>query len=248
MTKVLGIIPARGGSKRLPNKNFKDICGEPLINWSIYQAEKSKLLDRFIVNTDSREIAIIARGNNADVPFLRESKLAQDKSSIYDVIFDTLERLPGYDVVALLEPTSPLRKDDDIDKAIQLLLDNYKDTDSVVSVGEIQLEDPYLAKYQNGKYIDSLLNDGTGEKTYFPYGVIYLSKVEALKKYKTFYQERTMPYFIERWQNYEIDDMCDFLCVKAIMEHAIRNNWIRINGKTETEEPAGSGPGGYRIR
>lgn len=229
--RIIAIIPARGGSKGLPGKNIKSLAGKPLISWTIEQAKKSKHIDKLIVNTDDKDIARIARKYGADVPFLRPKELAQDKSSVYDVIFHTLgwfkERGSEFDIVILLEPTSPLRKEGDIDSAIKLFLRNYNKADSLVSVGEIHLENPSITLKMDKKFIKNYMKTDFSRRqdlprAYFPYGVIYLSKTRALEKYKKFYQNRTLPYLIERWQNYEIDDIYDFLCVEAILKQILK--------------------------
>jgi CMP-N-acetylneuraminic acid synthetase len=233
--KIIAIIPARGGSKGLPKKNIRLLAGKPLIAWSIGQARKSKLIDKLVVNTDSKEIAKIAEKYGAEVPFLRPKELARDKSSIYDVIFHTLDwfkkKGSKFDMVILLEPTSPLRKEDDIDNAIKLFLKNYKRADSLVSVGEVHsdTQHPYGSMKENkAGYVKQfikhkeLFQRQQLQRAYSIYGGIYISKVAVLKKWKTFYQKRTMPYLIERWQNYEIDDICDFICVEAILKQRLK--------------------------
>lgn len=219
---ILAIIPSRSESKRLPGKNKKYILGKPLIQWTIEQAQKSKLISRLIVDTDDKDIIQLAE--NLGVEYLELPKeLTQDNASIYDVIFFELDCLKKegkeYDIVILLEPTSPIRRDGDIDGAIQILLDNYNSTDSVVSLGKIQLETPNISKVVIDDRVKPLMISQRNGDAYFPYGVIYLSKVEALRKYKTFYQERTMPYFISREQCYEINDEYDFTCVEAIIKN-----------------------------
>lgn len=229
--KIIAIIPARGGSKGLPGKNIKLLAGKPLIAWTIERAKKSKYIDELIVNTDSKEIARVAKKYGAKVPFLRPKELAQDKSSVYDVIFHTLDWFKKngseFEIVILLEPTSPLRKEKDIDNAIKLFLKNYKQADSLVSVGEIHLENPSITLKMDKKYIKNYMKTDFSRrqelsKAYFPYGVIYLSKTEALKKYGKFYQKRTLPYLIERWQNYEIDDTYDFICTEAVLKQTLK--------------------------
>ena len=228
-SKIIGIIPARGGSKGIPRKNIKPLAGKPLIAWSIEQAKKSKYLDQIVVSTDSPEIAEIARQYGAEAPFLRPAELAQDDSPTVDAIFHVLQFFDTqgehFDLVVLLEPTSPLRKEDDIDRAIELFETHADRVDSLVSLGEVHMENPYIVKQVEGGYVKPLILADSPihqrqqlPRTYFPYGVIYLSTVYALKKWKTFYQERTIPYFIERWQNYEIDDIWDFLCVEAVLQ------------------------------
>ncbi|MBI2013084.1 MAG: acylneuraminate cytidylyltransferase family protein, partial [Candidatus Colwellbacteria bacterium] len=129
-----------------------------------------------------------------------------------------------FDAVALLEPTSPLRKRSDADNAIKILLKNYSKTDAVVSLGEVHLESPYIMKKVEKGYIKPFIAEKNIQrqllpKVYFPYGVIYLCKTSILKKQKTFYPKRIMPYRVERWQNYEVDDKFDLLCVEAILKN-----------------------------
>ena len=118
---ILGIIPARGGSKGLPRKNILEMSGKPLVAWTIERAISSKYLDMVIVNTDDNEIANISVKYGAEVPFLRPEKLAGDKTPMIDVIIHTIDFLEeenkAFDYVALLEPTSPLRKIDEIGRA-----------------------------------------------------------------------------------------------------------------------------------
>ncbi|MGZ7120140.1 MAG: hypothetical protein ACXVH2_10550, partial [Methanobacterium sp.] len=126
-----------------------------------------------------------------------------------------------YDILVLLEPTSPLRKKDDIDKAINIFLkENYR-SDSLVSLGKVHLEDPVIMKKVDSglvkPFIDVNMHQSDFE-AYFPYGVIYLSKIDKLLQNKTFYQDHTVPYLIERWQNYEVDDIYDFICIESIMK------------------------------
>ena len=230
MRHVLGIIPARGGSKGLPRKNIRPLLGKPLIAWTIEQAKSSRYIDKVIVSTDDPEIAEIAEKCGAEVPFLRPKELATDDAKTIDVIMHAVNRFENegeyFDIIVLLEPTSPLRKEDDLDNSIEFFIKNIDKVDSLVSVGEVHLENPYIMKkVENGcvkpfiEIDENLYQRQQLPKIYFPYGVIYLSKTSTLKKYKTFYQERTIPYLIERWQNYEIDDVYDFTCIEAILRY-----------------------------
>ena len=226
---ILALIPARGGSKGLPRKNIKPLLGKPLIAWTIEQAKSSKYIDKVIVSTEGKEIAEISKVYGAVVPFLRPIELARDASPTSDAIIHALnwfeERGEYFDIVVLLEPTSPLRRETDLDSAIELFIENIDKVDSLVSVGEVHLENPYIMKKIEKGYVKPFIEISENfyqrqqlPNIYFPYGVVYLSKVDAFKKYKTFYQERTIPYFIERWQNYEIDDLSDFICIEAILK------------------------------
>ncbi len=229
---VLGIIPARGGSKGLPRKNVLELSGKPLIAWSIERALSSRYLDKVIVSTDDNEIAEIAEKYGAEVPFLRPKELAEDTTPTIDVVEHVIHYYENkdnkFDYIALLEPTSPLRKESDIDNAIQQLVNHENDADGLVSVGEVHLEHPSIMKKIKDIYIapfesveKSITRRQELDRVYFPYGVIYLVKTEKLLNNRTFYQERTIPYYIERWQNYEIDDIYDFKCIEAVMNHEL---------------------------
>ena len=227
--KILAIIPARGGSKGLPRKNIKLLNGKPLIAWTIEAAKKSKFLDLVFVSTDDTEIAETSKKHGASVPFLRPDELAQDSSPVSDAIIhviDTLEKQGNkFDYVALLEATSPLRRDEEIDLAISTLVDS-NESETLVSLGEVHTEHPMIVKKINNQFVTpylektkSIYQRQQADNAYFPYGVIYLSSVDSYRKNKTFYMENTLPLFIERWQNYEIDDIYDFYCVENILKH-----------------------------
>lgn len=138
--KILGIIPARGGSKSIPRKNIKELGGKPLIAWTIEAAKKSGVLDRLILTTDDSEIAEAGKGLGVEVPFMRPKELAEDKTPTLPVLQHAVEWLKeneGYvpDAVMLLQPTAPLRRPEHIQGAVELL--KQSGADSVVSVVEI---------------------------------------------------------------------------------------------------------------
>ncbi len=225
--KILAIIPARGGSKGLPKKNILELCGKPLIAWTIENALVSRYIDQIVVSTENQEIAEISKQYGAQV-VERPQELARDDSPTIDAIIQVInwfeKRREYFDIIILLEPTSPLRKEKDIDNAIELFSENIDKADSLISVGEVHLENPHITKKIENGYLRPLIEIGKNvhqrqqlPKVFFPYGVIYLALTSALTEYKTFYQERTIPYFIERWQNYEIDDIYDFICIESIL-------------------------------
>ena len=231
--KILALIPARGGSKGIPEKNIKPLLGKPLIAWTIEQAQKSKYISRVFVSTEDKKIAKIAEHYDVEVPFLRPDEFAQDNSPTSDAIFHTLDTFEKmgehYDIIIILEPTSPLRKKDDIDNAIEIYLQRSSTSESLVSVGEVQLENPYIMKIIENNYVIPFLENKQKfyqrqqlPTIYFPYGVIYLSTVKAFRECGTFYQKTTIPYKIERWQNYEIDDIYDFYCVETILKEKLK--------------------------
>jgi CMP-N-acetylneuraminic acid synthetase len=131
-----------------------------------------------------------------------------------------------FDYIVLLEPTSPLRKKEDIKKIIEKIVDN-PDADGLITLGEVHMEHPMIVKKINNAgrlmpYIENVTKISQrqqADKAYFPYGVAYVIKTEVFAKEKTFYTENVITYLIERWQNYEIDDIYDFLCIEAILNN-----------------------------
>jgi len=158
MTKILALIPARGGSKGIPRKNIRSFAGFPLVAWSIAAAKQASLVTRVIVSTDDPEIAEVAREYGAEAPFLRPAELAQDHSTdlpVFEHVLKWLEDVEGYrpDVVVQLRPTSPLRPPGMVDEAVGILL-SHADSDSVRGVVRAAqnpykmwqfAEDPYSA-------------------------------------------------------------------------------------------------------
>lgn len=137
--KILGLIPARGGSKGIPNKNIIDLNGKPLIEYSIAAANHSQYLSNVVVSTDSAEIADIAQDLGANVPFMRPVELSGDSSSAVEVIKHAIDYFKttghSFDYIVYLQPTSPLRTKNDIDSSIDIML--RSDADSLVSVVDV---------------------------------------------------------------------------------------------------------------
>lgn len=227
---VLAIIPARGGSKGLPGKNIKTLCGKPLIAWSIEAGLGSQYIDEVMVTTDSEEIANVAREFGASVPFLRPAELATDTATSIDAVkhvidFYERELHKKFDYIVLLEPTSPLREKNDLDlmiEKIRLIDDEY---DAIVSLGEVH-EHPSIMKKIVGNAIEPYVKDlvmetrrQDNEVAYFPYGVGYIVKIKTLLEEKTFYPKRTTHHLIKRHQCLEIDDIYDFLAIENIMQY-----------------------------
>ena len=228
--RVIAIIPARGGSKGLPGKNTRMVCGKPLIAWSIEKAKKSSYLDVILVSTDSPEIADVARRHGAAVPFMRPAELATDHASTHDVIEHALAQCRTADsgeflYTVLLEPTSPLREDDDVDRMLETLNARAEEFDAIVSVGQVT-EHPSIMKRLVGEGIEPFCPElvqttrrQDNAPAYFPFGVAYIAKTLTLLEEGTFYTQRCMSYPIKRYQNYEIDDIYDMLCVESVMKY-----------------------------
>ena len=225
--RLLALILARGGSKRLPAKNIRPLAGKPLIAWSIAAARACPAIHDVVVSTDDQAIAQAAREHGARVPFLRPPALAADTSTSADAALhalDFLAREEGaeFDAVILLEPTSPLRASTDLPGVADLLARRWDECDAVVSVGRVQLEQPAVMKRMDADgHLAPWAEPGAGEPpvAWFPYGVAYAVKTEALRRHRTFYPPRVLGYTIQRWQNYEVDDLFDFLCIEAVVQH-----------------------------
>lgn len=172
--KVLALIPARGGSKRIPGKNIKELAGKPLLVYTIGQAKASKYIDRLVVSTDEEEIAKVAKEYSAEVPFMRPAELAGDDVTDFPVFLHALEWLrdkEGYrpDIVVQLRPTHPLRKPEHIDRAIELLVE-HPEADSVRTVKEPD-QTPYkMYKIGENGFLEPLLPlPGVSESFNFPH-------------------------------------------------------------------------------
>jgi len=211
---VLAIIPARGGSKGIPRKNIRTLCGKPLIVWTIQAAMQSEVIDKVIVSTEDSEIAELAKEYGADVPFLRPKELARDESTGMDPVFHALELLKDYKWVFLLQPTSPLRTVEDIDNIFKICSENnYSSSTSVSAVNKhpdwmFELgPGNNLVKYSTTKLVE-IRQDL--KKLYQLNGALYLAKVEWLKKHKHFVTKDTIAYIMPWERSVDIDNHCDW--------------------------------------
>jgi len=219
----LAIIPARGGSKRLPRKNVLDLCGKPLIAWSIEAGLNSKYIDKVVVSSDDDEILEISKKFGSET-IKRPDKLASDTATTFDAIKYTIDKLPEYDYIVLLQPTSPLRNEKHIDESIELL--EAKNADAIVSVCETN-HSPLWSNTlpENGSMDNFLRYDVLNkrsqdlEKYYRLNGSIYLCKAKRLKKEKTlFLKSNCIAYKMKQEQSIDIDSRIDFLLAENYIE------------------------------
>jgi len=228
---ILGLIPARGGSKGLPRKNIKPLLGKPLIAWTIEKALTSKYLDRVIVSTDDKEIAEISKKYGAEVPFIRPKELAMDNAKGIDVVLHAIDWIKKsdkqYDLLMLLQPTSPLRRSEDIDKAIEYLF--FKEAKAIVSVCEVD-HHPLWANTlpEDGCMKDfirqEIMNKNRQELPVFYRlnGAIYLAYFDYVKQCKCFMGKETFAYIMPRERSIDIDNEVDLKLVE---------NFIKIKSK-----------------
>lgn len=231
--RILGVIPARAGSKGLPGKNVLQVARKPLICWSIETALLSPFIDKVVVSTDSEKIAHISRSAGAEVPFLRPPDLATDTASSVDVILHCVRHYETvgikFDLVALLEPTSPLREVSDLARAFQLITDE-PGAKSVVSVCRAEAAHPaFLYRLGEDKRLCPLtaapganLRRQELSPVHFPEGTVYVSYIQILREKKTFYHSETFAFEVPRWKAIEVDELQDLICVDALLRNKKR--------------------------
>jgi CMP-N,N'-diacetyllegionaminic acid synthase len=218
--EILGVVPARGGSKGIPRKNLAVIAGKSLLAWTADAAHASARLTRVIVSTDDTEIAQAARLLNLEVPFMRPSCLAADDTPILAVLEDVLSRLADVehyvpDIVVLLQPTSPLRRAHHIDRAVDLLCDSGVDT--VVSVVRVPHNfNPSSVLHETGGRVVPWGDKPTVTRRqdkptlYARNGPAVVAVREpVLKKYKSLYGQDTCPLEMTREESIDIDEPWD---------------------------------------
>lgn len=224
--KILAIIPARGGSKGIPHKNIMKICKKPLIAYSIEAAKESKYIDYILVSTDDTCIKEVSLSYGAKVPFLRPDEISTDRAKSIDVVLHGIDYLKehneNFDYVILLQPTSPLRTSDDIDTAIESVIE--ADKDSLISVCECS-ENPILMRTIEREKLKPVLEfNGDNLRrqelpTFYVFnGAIYINKVDMLQNKKEFVDENTMPFIMDSTRSIDIDNMIDAKIAEMILK------------------------------
>lgn len=222
---MIAIIPARKGSKGLPGKNIKDLIGKPMIAYSIEEALKSKHITEVVISTDCKEIEEVAVKYGAKSPFLRPKHLATDNAKAIDnyiYVIDRINKEFGYDVkdFVVLQPTSPLRKVEDIDGSIELF--KGKNADSVISYTEehhpIEWH-KYITdegKFEN-IFEERLMNRQEIKKSYFPNGAVFVFDYEFIKQGK-YFSDNSYAYIMPRFRSVDVDTIEDFKYIEFLMK------------------------------
>lgn len=225
---ILAIIPARGGSKGIKKKNIRPFAGKPLIAHTIAMAKKSRYITRTVVSTDDTEIAWIAKKYGAEVPFLRPAELAGDKSPVVPAILHMLERLKkeeGYspDYIVLLQTTSPLRRADDIDGALDLLF--RRRASAVVSVCATEQllytkdAKDRLALRSDASFLSSTNRQELPQTYKLDGSMVYGVKTTIFKKHKSFLPPNVIAYVIPRWRAVDLDEPQDVVVGEMIYKN-----------------------------
>lgn len=220
--RVLGLIPARGGSKGLRRKNVLSIAGKPLIAWTIEAALAAGSIDRVVVTTDDAEIAEVAAAHGAEVPFRRPAELARDETPGIEPVLHAIEVLPGYEMVVLLQPTSPLRMAHDIEGAVAMAGSGAM----VVSVTEAPHAGWIFPMAPDGR-----LGIGPNQpaarrqdmpKQYMLNGAIYVARCDALCASRRFLDDGTLGYVMPVERSVDIDGPSDWRLAELLLADRAR--------------------------
>ena len=224
---ILGIIPARSGSKGIPNKNIANLNGKPLIYYTIRESLKADCLERIVVSTDSKEIAEIATSLGIDVPCIRPKHLATDTSKTIDVILHMLDFLQSNDnykpdIVILLQPTAPLREAFQIDDAVNCLLNSP--ADSLVSLCRLHEPHPYKLKSIKDGFVQPFIEGTTScsprqllPEVYKLNGALYIAYRDTLYKKQSFFGEKVLPYIMDDYCSVNIDGPLDLKLAELLL-------------------------------
>ncbi|MBI2174543.1 MAG: acylneuraminate cytidylyltransferase family protein [Candidatus Omnitrophica bacterium] len=222
MKGALGIIPARGGSKGIPYKNIHPLCGKPLLWYAISEAHRCRYLDRVVVSTDDEKIAEVARQSGAEV-VMRPAALATDESPTELALLHVVESLKdseGYEptVVVTLEPTSPLRSAELIDRCLETL--QRVKADSVMTVVETR---DCFGTVQDGYFTALFANQPRRRQDRQPLyresGTLYATRLEALKNYRSVLGGRPYAVIIDEEEAIDINTTFDLIIAEALMQH-----------------------------
>ena len=227
--KVLGLINARGGSKGVPRKNIKLLGGKPLISWSIKAGLKSKYINKLVVSTDDSEIAEVSRSFGAEVPFMRPKELASDSSLQIDSIKHAISFLEDegeyFDIILLLQPTTPLRKTFDIDSSLELLIE--KNADTVISVTDVGGRHPATCyePLKDKKIVPYFKSDERGvlRQEFKPIlwrnGAIYATKRNVIIDNNSLYGKSIVGYKMGEERSFNIDSQFDWNLTEAYIKY-----------------------------
>lgn len=224
--KFLAIIPARGGSKRLPRKNILDLAGKPLIAWTIEAALNSKYIDTVVVSSDDQEILAISAAYGAKT-LKRPKSLASDTATTFDTLYHAIDHYPGYEYIILLQPTSPLRTVNHIDESIHLLFE--KNADAIISVCKTDHNPLWSNTLPSDGNMCNFMKDEIKNlrsqdlpKYYRLNGAIYICKTQRLLEDKSFMlKDKIFAFEMDKKNSIDIDEEVDLEFVKFLMQFGL---------------------------
>lgn len=231
--KVLAIIPARGGSKGIPRKNVKAISGKPMIQYTIEAAKDCEYIDKVIVSTEDEEIADISMRAGAIVPFSRPEELATDEAKIIDVVMHAVEfyecKAEHFDIIVLLQPTSPLRNAEDVTKALEYFI--RKEQKSLVSVSEVSESPIFMRSFNKENELEKIVSEdddvrGQDMKRYYRInGAIYINKASELNP-QTSFNDNQMGYVLTKEHGIDVDEPQDLVVAEYYLSQACDGEFL----------------------
>jgi CMP-N-acetylneuraminic acid synthetase len=232
---ILGVIPARGGSKSVPRKNIALLHGKPVIAYTIAAAQQSQHLTHYLVSSEDAEIIAIAKEYGAPVPFIRPTELATDDAPTLPVVQHAIREMEAknnitYDCIVLLQPTTPLRLPEDIDLAIEKLISSS--ADSVISVCDVGAYHPArMRQIVNDRLIElpirepkEMLRRQDLPPVYIRNGAIYAVKRDVVMCHNSMVGEISRPYIMPEERSVNIDSKLDFILAEILLSGKSRSN------------------------
>ena len=226
---VLGVIPARGGSKGIPRKNVLDISGKPLIAWTIEAGHQSSYIDRLILSSDDDEIMKVAASCGCDIPFVRPAELATDLTPGIEPVLHAIAELPDYDYLVLLQPTSPLRTAEDIDRCIETCLSSK--APACVSVVQLDKSPQWMYSLDDSWRMTSMFGNRPllerrqdSETVYVLNGAVYVAEVEYLRSQHSFITSKTVAYPMIKERSVDIDSWWDWRLAEWLLRERMETS------------------------
>ena len=231
--KILAIIPARGGSKGIPRKNVKAISGKPMIQYTIEAAKECPYLDKVVVSTEDVEIADISMRAGAIVPFSRPEELATDEAKTIDVVMHAVEfyerKAERFDIIVLLQPTSPLRNAEDITKALEYFMRNEQR--SLVTVSEVSESPILMRNFNKENKLEKILEEDSDvrrqdmKKFYRINGAIYINKASELNA-NTSFNDNEMGFVLTQEHGIDVDEPQDLVVAEYYLSQACDGEFL----------------------
>lgn len=231
--KILAIIPARGGSKGIPRKNVKAISGKPMIQYTIEAAKECPYIDKVVVSTEDVEIADISMRAGAIVPFSRPEELATDEAKTIDVVMHAVEfyerKAERFDIIVLLQPTSPLRNAEDITKALEYFMRNEQR--SLVTVSEVSESPILMRNFNKENKLEKILEEDSDvrrqdmKKFYRINGAIYINKASELNA-NTSFNDNEMGFVLTQDHGIDVDEPQDLVVAEYYLSQACDGEFL----------------------
>ena len=220
---ILAVIPARGNSRSLPGKNTVLAGGKPVIAWSIEAAQASRYVDRVVLSSEDEKMMVVARQWECEVPFARPSELATDEARIEDALLHALDALAEtYDYLVLLQPTSPLRTSEDIDRCLEIC--QRTGAPACVSVSEPRRSPYWMYRVDDDGRMEPLIEDGPGihrrqdlPKVQSLNGAVYVAETGWFRRHETFFGPETRAYVMPFERAIDLDGPTDLLLLHTLL-------------------------------